>query len=73
MPKPNYHTTRFFTETLLTTEVKKSQTFMNKPTYVGLPILELSKTVMYEFWYNYVMWRYREKVKLCYIDTDSCI
>ena len=49
MPKPNYHTTRFFTETLLTTEVKKSQTFMNKTTYLGLPILELSKTVMYEF------------------------
>ena len=46
---------------------------MNKPIYLGLLILELSKTVMQEFWYDYVKPRYGEKAKLCYIDTDSFI
>ena len=46
---------------------------MNKPANLGLPILELKKTVLYEFWYDYVKPKYGEKVKRCYIDTDSCI
>ena len=44
---------------------------MNKPVYVGLSIFEISKIVMYEFWYDYTKQRYGEKVKLCYMDTDS--
>ena len=51
----------------------KKQIFMNKPIYLGLLILELSKIVMYEFWYDYVKPRYGEKAKLCYIDTDSFV
>ena len=46
---------------------------MNKPVYLGLSILELSEIVMYEFWYDYVKPKDREKTKLCYIDTDSFI
>ena len=46
---------------------------MNKPVYLGLSILNLSKTVMYEFWYDYLKPKYGENVKLCYIDTDSFI
>ena len=46
---PNYHTTKFFTENLLAVEMKKTQILMNKPVYLGLSILDLSKTVMYEF------------------------
>ena len=46
---------------------------MNKSVYLGLLILELSKILMYEFRYNYVKLKYGEKVKLCYMDTDSCI
>ena len=46
---------------------------MNKPVYLGLSILELSKILMYEFWYDYVKPKYGEKVKLCYMDTDSFI
>ena len=46
---------------------------MNKPVYLGLSILELSKILMYEFWYDYVKPKYGEKVKLCYVDTDSFI
>ena len=47
--EPNYHTTKFFTENLLATEVKKAEILMNKPVYLGLSILELSKILMYEF------------------------
>ena len=44
---------------------------MNKLVYLGLSVLELSKKVMYEFWYDYVNLKYAENVKLCYMDTDS--
>ena len=46
---------------------------MNKPVSLGLSILELSKTLMYGFWYNYVKPKYGEKAKLCYINTESSI
>ena len=60
----NYHTTKWFSENLLATEIKKTKLKMNKPEYLGLSILETSKTLMYEFWYefryefwyNYVIW-----------------
>ena len=62
--EPNYHTTKWFSENLLATEIKKTKLKMNKPVYLGLSILETSKTLMYEFWYefryefwyNYVIW-----------------
>ena len=47
---------------------------MNKPVYLGLSILELSKILMYEFWCGYVKLKYGEKLKLCcYMDTDCFI
>ena len=52
---------------------KKTQIFINKPVYLGLSILQISKIVMYEFCYNYLNEKYGEKVKLCYMDTDSFI
>ena len=70
--EPNYHT-KFFTENLLAIEMKKTEILMNKPVHLGLSILELSKILMYEFWYDYVKPKYGEKVKLCYMDTDSFI
>ena len=51
--EPNYHTKKFFTENLLALEMRKTQISMNKPAYSGLSILDLSKTAMYEFWYDY--------------------
>ena len=54
-------------------EMKKTQIIMNKPDYLGLLILDLSKTIRYEFWYDYVKPKYGGKVKLCYVDTDSFI
>ena len=69
VPDPNHHSARFFKENLLATEMRKTETFMNKPVYLGLSILELSKVVMYGFWYDYVKPKYEEKAKLCYMDT----
>ena len=46
---------------------------MNKPVYLGLPILEISKTLMYEVWCDYIKSKYQNDVKLCYMDTDSFI
>ena len=46
---------------------------MNKPIYLGLSILEISKILMYEFWYDYMKPKYDNNVKLCYMDTDSFI
>ena len=72
--EPNYHTSKFFTENLLAIEMRKTQILMNKqPVYLGLPVIDLFKTVMYEFWYDYVKLKNGEKAKLCYIDTDSFI
>ena len=46
---------------------------MNKPVYLGLSILEISKTLKYEFWYNYIKSKHQNNEKLCYTDTDSFI
>ena len=46
---------------------------MNKPVYLGLSILELSKILMHEFWYHYVKPNYDEKAKLCYMDANSFV
>ena len=46
---------------------------MNKPVYLGQAILDLSKTLMYEFHYDYMRPRYGSKVDLCYMDTDSFV
>ena len=52
---------------------EKTQIFMNKPVYLGLSILKISKIVMYEFWNDYVKLKYNEKAKLCYMDSSSFI
>ena len=71
--EPNYHTTKYIPENLLIMEMKKTEVKMNKPIYLGQAILDISKTLMYEFWYGYVKPKYGDNVKLCYMDTDSFV
>ena len=54
-------------------EMKKTEVVMNKPIYLGEAILDISKTLMYEFWYDYIKPKYGDKARLCYMDTDSFI
>ena len=70
---PSYHTTKWFSENLLAIEMKKTKVKMNKPVYLGWSILEISKTLMYEFWYDYMKPKYGDNGKLSYMDTDSFI
>ena len=71
--EPNYHTTKQFSENLIAIEMKKARVKMNKPLYLGMSILDISKTLMYEFWYDYLKPKYNDKAKLYYMDTDSFV
>ena len=69
----NYHIQKLFTKNVLAIKMKKIKIIMNKPAYLGLPILDISKSKIYEFWYDYLTQKYNEQVKLCYLDTDRFI
>ena len=71
--EPNYHTMNCISGDLSIIEMNKTKVKMNKPIYLGLSILEISKLLMYEFWYDYMKAKYGNNVKLCYMDTDSFI
>ena len=53
--------------------MKKTKVKMKKPIYLGLSISEISKILMYEFWYDYMKPKYNDNVRLCYMDTDSFV
>ena len=71
--EPNYHTINLISEDFSIIETKKTKVKMNKPIYLGLSILEISKILMYEFWYDYMKPKYNDNVRLCYMDTDSFV
>ena len=71
--EPNYHTTKWFLENVLAIEMKKTSVKMNKPIYLGLAILSLSKISKYDYWYNEMKPKYKDRIRLCYMDTDSFI
>ena len=54
-------------------EMKKTKVKMNKPIYLGMSILGISKTLMYEIWYDYIKPKYQDRAKLRYMDTDSFV
>ena len=69
--KPNYKGCKIFNENLISIHMKKTSLTMNKPVYLGMCILDLSKTIMYDFHYNYIKPKYGNKAKLLFTDTDS--
>ena len=71
--EPNYHTSKHFSNNLMAIEMRKTKVVMNKTVYLGQAILDISKTLMYEFWYDYLKRKYGDKAQLCYMDTDSFI
>ena len=71
--EPNYYTMKLVDDNLAIIEMRKIKVKMNKPIYLGLSTLELSKITMYEFWYDYVKVKYEDRIKLCYMDTDSFV
>ena len=71
--EPNYHTINLISEDVSIIEMEKTKVKIKKPIYLGLSILEISKTLVYKFWYDYMKPKYNDNVKLCYTDTDSFI
>ena len=71
--QPNFKSRIVFSENLVGCEMGKKCIVMNKPVYIGQAILDLSKIVMYEFHYDYMVPKYEGNLKLCYMDTDSLI
>ena len=54
-------------------EMEKTKVKMNKPIYLSVSILDISKTLTYEFWYDYIKPKYQDRSKLCYMDTGSFV
>ena len=69
--KPTYVSSKIFNENLVAVHKNKEMLTLNRPAYVGMCILDLSKTLMYEFHYNYIKEKYGDKAKLLFTDTDS--
>jgi len=71
--KPNFHSRSVFSENLVAIEMRKLEVKFDKPIYVGMCILDISKTCLYEFHHEYMLPLYRDKCKIMYTDTDSLI
>ena len=71
--EPNYRSNKCISKDLLLMEMKKVEAKMNKPIYLGQAILDISKTLMYEFWYDSIKPKYGDKARLCYMDTNSFV
>ena len=71
--EPNYHSHKNFSDHLMAIEMKKTRVKMTKSLYLGMSILDISKILMYTFWYGYINPKYGDRAKLCYTDTDSSI
>ena len=71
--EPIYDSCKQFSDSLMAIEMRKTEVLMDKLIAVGQAMLDISKTLMYKFWYDYLKPKYQDKVKLCYMGTDSFI
>ena len=71
--EPNCHKTKYISKNVLIKEMKKTEVKMNRPIYLCQAILDITKILIYEFWYDYIKLKYEDKARLCYMDTDSLI
>ena len=71
--EPNYASCTTFSDHLMAVEMRKTRVFMDKPIIVGQAILDKSKELMYDFYYDYLQPKYKDKLKLLYMDTDSFV
>ena len=71
--KPNFKSGTLLGEDLMACEMGEIKVVKNKPVYLGQAILDLSKLIMYEFHYDYMLPKYGDNLKLCYMDTDSFV
>ena len=71
--KPNYDCCTISDENLIAVHMKKTKLYFNKPVYLGMSILDLSKSLMYDFRYNYIKTKYGDKAKLLFTVTDSLV
>ena len=69
--KPNFERVTIFDENLVACHMKKTEVYFNKPIFVGQAILDISKTLMFDFHYNYIRKKYGDKAELLFTDTDS--
>ena len=69
--KPNFERTTIFDENLIACHMKKTEVYFNKPIFVGQAILDISKTLMFDFHYNFIRKKYGDKAELLFTDTDS--
>ncbi|XP_063388138.1 uncharacterized protein LOC134674022 [Cydia fagiglandana] len=71
--KPEFHSLSIFSENLVAVQLNKTRIFYNKPIYLGFCVLDVSKTLMYDFHYSYMKTKYPDNLKLLYTDTDSLV
>ena len=69
--KSNYACCTIFDENFIAVHMKNTKLYFNKPVYLGMSILNLSKSLMYDFHYNYIKTKYGDKAKLLFTDTDA--
>ena len=69
--RPNFDRATIFDRNLIAVHMKKTEVYFNKPVYVGQAILDLSKTLMFNFHYNYIQKKYKDRAELLFTDTDS--
>ena len=69
--KPNFDRATIFDRNLIAVHMKKTEVYFNKPIYVGQAILDLSKTLMFDFHYHYIRKKYDDVAELLFTDTDS--